>query len=131
MEIDTGGTLQLNYPEVTGEVRLYGGTISGTGPLWGRSYDFQAGTLPCPLTGDFSLLTKSSTGTVTLSGNNSFSMGAVVNAGTLILTNSAGSATGSGNVTVNGGVLVNDGAVSGTTNVYSGAWPRATASTGR
>ncbi len=112
VEIDTGGTLQLNYPEVTGQVNLYGGSITGTAALWGRAYNFQAGTVSAsvPLVGDFSLLTKSTTGTITLSGSNTYAAGTVLNAGTINI-NNAGNATssaiGTGPLTLNGGSFDN------------------------
>jgi autotransporter-associated beta strand protein len=60
-------------------------------------------------------------GSLTLTGNNTFSGNTTVNAGTLFLNNTAGSGTGSGVVSVNGGAtLGGTGAIAGVVNVSAG-----------
>jgi autotransporter-associated beta strand protein len=62
-----------------------------------------------------------SSGNLSLSGNNTYSGGTVVNGGTLSITNTSGSATGTGNVTLNGGTLIGTGAISGSVLAGTGA----------
>ncbi|HMP07587.1 MAG TPA: autotransporter-associated beta strand repeat-containing protein [Lacipirellulaceae bacterium] len=59
-------------------------------------------------------LTKAGAGSLTLTGDNMYGGGTIINNGTLYANNSSGSATGSGSVTVNmGGTLAGSGAVLG------------------
>ena len=64
-------------------------------------------------------LTKTGSGTFSLSRPNTYTGNTTVSQGTLLVTNSTGSATGSGRVTVNGGVLGGTGAISGVVTVGS------------
>ena len=66
-------------------------------------------------------LNVSGSGTVILTGSNTYTGGTEVSSGTLRVTNTSGSGTGSGNVSVNGGMLSGNGVVSGTVSVGSGA----------
>lgn len=68
-------------------------------------------------------LIKVGTGTLNLTGSNSYSGGTFVNGGMLLVNNLNGSGTGSGPVTVNsGGRLGGNGIISGTVMVNSGGW---------
>ena len=70
----------------------------------------------------FTALTKTGTGTLTLAGNNTFSGGTTVNAGTLLINNTAGSGTGSGTVSVNpGATLGGTGTIAGQVSLAAGA----------
>ena len=70
----------------------------------------------------FTALTKTGTGTLTLAGNNTFSGGTTVNAGTLLINNTAGSGTGSGTVSVNpGATLGGNGTIAGQVSLAAGA----------
>jgi autotransporter-associated beta strand protein len=67
-------------------------------------------------------LTKVGTGTLTLSGDNTYGGGTIIDAGTLLANNPTGSATGSGDVTVNSGAtLGGSGSIAGLTTFNSGA----------
>jgi autotransporter-associated beta strand protein len=77
-----GGTLNLNSASYTvGAVTVTGGTIS-TGTLTGSSYNGQGGTVSAMLAGS-SGLTKTGTGTFTLSGANTYSGVTTISAGLL------------------------------------------------
>jgi autotransporter-associated beta strand protein len=66
-------------------------------------------------------LIKVGTGTLTLSGTNSYRGGTTISGGTLLVNNLTGSGTGSGSVTVNsGGNLGGTGIISGAVTVNSG-----------
>jgi fibronectin-binding autotransporter adhesin len=100
----SGGTLSLNGgSETVGAVSVTGGAISNGTLVSNTAFDVQAGTISADLQGS-AALTKTGTGTTTLSGTNTYSGGTTVNAGTLTL--SGGSAIDdSQGVTVNGGTL--------------------------
>ncbi|MCX6948094.1 MAG: autotransporter-associated beta strand repeat-containing protein [Opitutae bacterium] len=107
----SGGAIQIGNGGTTG--RLGSGTVLNNSHLiLNRSDDTNyAGSMTG--TGD---LIKSGAGTVTFSGNaNTFSGGTIINAGKLLVSNSAGSGTGSGVVNIN------DGATFGGTGLISGA----------
>ena len=68
-------------------------------------------------------LTKIGKGTFTLKNANTFTGGATVNAGTLLVTNTTGSATGPGPVAVEGGTLGGTGIIAGAVTTGGGARP--------
>ena len=73
------------------------------------------------LSGTGASLTKIGTGTQTLNGNNTYTGGTMVNAGTLMANNTEGSAVGTSAVTVNsGGRLGGNGTIGGATTIASG-----------
>ena len=107
----SGGAIQIGNGGTTG--RLGPGTVLNNSHLiLNRSDDTDyAGSMTG--TGD---LIQSGTGAVTFSGNaNTFSGGTIINAGKLLVSNSAGSGTGSGVVNIN------SGATFGGTGLISGA----------
>ena len=101
-----GGVLSMSsYSGTVGPVTLTSGTISGTtGVLAGTSYNVQSGVVSANL-GDNagSVLQKSTTGTVVLSGSNSYAGGTLVQNGLLQLGNA--NALGTGSLAANGGTL--------------------------
>jgi autotransporter-associated beta strand protein len=101
-----GGTLSLGSNNDTiGALTLTGGSITGTtGVLTASSLTLQNGTVSAILAGSASI-NKTTSGTLTLAGNNTFSGGITLSAGQLNL-NAAG-ALGSGNFTILGGTLGN------------------------
>jgi autotransporter-associated beta strand protein len=99
-------------------------TLAGTGDRIFRAYDGQTLTVGGPI-GGTGALRKTDTGTLVLTGANTYAGGTMVAAGTLLANNSSGSATGFGPVTVgtgaaNSGTLGGTGAVAGLVTVQSG-----------
>jgi autotransporter-associated beta strand protein len=87
----SGGTLDLNgYSTTAGTVTVLGGAITGSGSssLSGLAYNVQSGSIGANL-GDLgnSTLTKTSAGTLVLSGSNDYQGGTIVTGGTLIVQN--------------------------------------------
>ena len=70
-------------------------------------------------------MTKQGSGTLTLSGANTYTGGTIVNEGSLNVNNRSGSATGGGIIQVNGGMLSGGGFISGPVTVGSGSGPGA------
>jgi autotransporter-associated beta strand protein len=99
-----GGTFDVNsVGDTVGAVTLTSGSITGTtGVLTGASYAVQSGSISAILGGS-GALTKTTPGTVTLSGANTYTGGTMVNVGTLVVAN--GDAFGGGSVNVADGAL--------------------------
>lgn len=87
-----GGTFSSGtYTQSVGAVTLSNGSITGSGTITGTSYAVMAGTSSANFAGT-AALTKSTAGTVTLSGSNGYTGATLVSGGALILGNSAGPA---------------------------------------
>ena len=103
------------------------GALSGEGALSGRNnYTIGAKGINSIYRGSISngvgKLTKRGVGSLTLAGNNAYTGGTTIEAGTLILTNTTGSATGIGNVIVsNGATLMGTGTMSGSAQMSAGS----------
>jgi autotransporter-associated beta strand protein len=101
-------------------------TVSGTAVALGANSLTVNGTgdtlISSVITGGGgSTLTKDGSGTLTITGNNTYDDATTVNGGTLLVNNTAGSGTGMGNVTVNtGGTLGGTGTITGTVTVNAG-----------
>jgi autotransporter-associated beta strand protein len=82
-----GGTLDIGAnSDTVGAVTLTSGSITGSGgTLTGSSYGVQSGSVTAILGGSGVVLTKTTSGTVTLSGANTYTGNTVVSAGTLAL----------------------------------------------
>jgi len=93
-----GGVLDVDNPDTVGTVTLSSGTISGDSALTGTSYAVESGTISSVLAGA-GAMTKTTAGTVTLSGANTYSGGTTVATGTLLVGNQ--NALGTGLVTLN------------------------------
>ena len=121
----SGGTLAIgNYTETVGVVKLTSGSITGgpTGRLTGSTYDLQSGTVSARLGGGTGVaLTKSTTGTVILSGLNSYTGATTITGGTLAVNGALYSGvTPPLQATTVGaaGTLAGTGTVNGTVAVY-------------
>ncbi len=112
--LDLGGTTQT-----VASVGLAGGSLTD-GNLAVGSVTATAGAIGANLSGPATLTVGPSAGSVTLSGNDSYSGGTVVNGGTL-LDDTTGAGMGTGPVAVDsGGTLSGDGIISAATTVNSG-----------
>lgn len=80
--------------------------------------------------GAFGRITKIGTGTLTLSGANTYTGGTTVSSGTLLINNSTGSGTGTGRVQVNGGTLGGLGTIAGAVTIGTGSGTGAVISPG-
>lgn len=69
--------------EALGAVTLAGGSITGSSYLDGASYDVQSGSIDVKLGATAAALTKTTTGTATLSATNAYTGGTNINAGVL------------------------------------------------
>jgi autotransporter-associated beta strand protein len=108
-----GGTLDIGtYSDMQGTITLGtlaggSGTISGsTGMLSSATWTVYAGTISAKIGGDGGALTKSTPGTVTLSGANEFTGATTVSAGILKLQNSAALGTVDGVTTLTSGASI-------------------------
>ena len=128
----SGGTLDLGtFSASAGTVTLQSGAIAD-GSLSGAAYVANSGVISANLSGNGSL-TKSASGTLTLSGTNTYGGNTIVSAGNLVFNSVAAIPAGTGNVILNsGGALNVAGAyntvylwlASGKLNTASGsAWP--------
>ena len=75
-------------------------------------------------------ISKTGTGTLTLTSPNDYSAGTTVESGSLFVNNTSGSATGSGPVSVAGGILAGAGIITGPLNVGTGSGSGATLAPG-
>ena len=103
----SGGTLDIStFSDTVGAVTLASGSITGTtGTLTSTgSYDVQSGSVSAILAGSVAL-TKTTSGTVTLTGVNAYTGTTTINAGTLALGAAGSIATSSGVVIAAGAKL--------------------------
>jgi autotransporter-associated beta strand protein len=105
--VSGNGTLDLNGngEAGAGAITLISGTITGANlNTSSGGVDLQSGTISAILDGAVGGVTKTTAGTVTLSGNNSYTQNTTVNAGILQITGSTSNTT-TGNTLVNNGEL--------------------------
>lgn len=86
--IENGASYELGGADTVGDVTLTDGTIRGTGALNASSYAVEQGTISVALAGS-GTFTKSTAGTVTLTGLNTLVGDIAVDAGTLLLADNA------------------------------------------
>ena len=101
----SGGTVDLGGASITNTLgALTGGGAVNNGTITnnGGAYDVQNGSVGAILAGTSATLTKSGTGTVTLSATNTYTGATIVSSGTLIVSGTINNSTG---VTVNGGTF--------------------------
>lgn len=91
-----GGTLDIKtFSDIIGVVTLTNGLITGTtGVLSGKSYTMQNGTVSAILAGNGNLI-KNTTGTVSLTANNTYAGSSTIDAGTLSISSIANFSTAS------------------------------------
>jgi len=101
-----GGTFDVGaFSDTVGAVTFQSGSITGTtGVLTGSSYALQSGSVSAIL-GGTGALTKSTSGTVTLSGANTYSGGTTLNAGILAVSADTHLGGATGGLTFTGGTL--------------------------
>jgi len=100
-----GGVLALGTnTDSVGAVTLTSGSItgSGAGTLTGSSYDVQSGSVSATLGGVAVALSKSTGGTVTLTGANTYSGGTTITGGTINVDNASALGDSTGALTFNG-----------------------------
>jgi autotransporter-associated beta strand protein len=104
----SGGIFDLQtFNETVASVTLASGSITGTGTATltsTSSFDLQSGTVTAIL-GGTAPLTKTTAGTVSLTGVNTYTGGTTINAGTLAINSSSGLGASSGTATINAGTL--------------------------
>jgi autotransporter-associated beta strand protein len=117
----SGGTLSVAQDDTVGAVTLSSGIISGVAILTGSSYSLtNTGAVSAKLGGSGVALTKSGTGTATLSGSNSYTGATIVNGGTLKVAAAGSIAASSGVSVANTATLTGSGTTSAIT-LASGA----------
>jgi len=120
-----GGTLSIGAnSDTVGTITLAGGEITGTsGVLTGASYALQSGNVTAILGGSSIAATKTTGGTVILSGANTYTGATTINAGTLSISsignggaasNIGQSTSAAGNLTLGGGTLEYTGSTAST-----------------
>ncbi|HEY2714575.1 MAG TPA: autotransporter-associated beta strand repeat-containing protein [Chthoniobacterales bacterium] len=123
MEVFDKGKVDFNQSGVT--VNSFG-SLEGSGTILLGATNLTIGgnnlstTFSGLLRGNNGAITKTGTGTLTLSGMNSYGR-TTVQSGTLLATNTEGSATGPGVVQVNGGTLGGSGIIAGAVTVGTGS----------
>ncbi|MCY2989631.1 MAG: autotransporter-associated beta strand repeat-containing protein, partial [Planctomycetota bacterium] len=113
---NSAGTLDLNSQTTSlATLSLTGGTIQGGTITSSNAYDLQAGTVSAILAGAVGL-TKTTSGTVILSGANTYSGATTINQGTLTLSGASGSAVNSAFTVAAGSSLTLDNSSVNNTN---------------
>jgi autotransporter-associated beta strand protein len=119
------------------------GSIEGDGQIFLGSYPLSVGSNNLNTTfsgviqdggilgGTGGSIKKAGSGTLTLSGANTYTGGTTVSSGSLLITSKAASGTGTGAVHVNAGTLGGTGAVGGSVTIGTGTGAGATLSPGR
>ena len=102
----SGGTVNVNANDTVGGVSLQGGAINGAAVLTSASaFDVQSGSAAAILDGSVGL-NKTTAGTVTLSGANTYTGATAITAGTLSISDGAALGTTAGATTVSSGATL-------------------------
>jgi len=110
-----GGTLDLQgFSDTIGALTLISGSVGGTGTLTGSSFGAQSGMISAPLGGTAGM-TKTTAGTLTLAGANTYTGDTTVNGGTLELSG-AGSFALSDTITLSGASTLDVASITGGLN---------------
>ncbi|GAB6011494.1 rhamnogalacturonan lyase family protein [Viscerimonas tarda] len=117
--LSTGKTIKIGA--LSGDAGSY---LSGNSTTWQVGGNNASGlSFKGVLSGTSSRLIKEGAGSLTLTGDNTYTGTTEVNAGSLIVANTAGSATGTGNVTVKSGArLEGTGSIAGIVTVASNGY---------
>jgi autotransporter-associated beta strand protein len=130
VEVFGNGTLDISQHDLPGVTT---GSIEGSGLVFLGGVNLTVGTNNLSTTfsglmqdGGFSggtggSLTKTGTGTLTLSGASTYTGVTTVSAGTLLVSNTTGSGTGPGAVKVNAGTIGGSGIISGAVTIGTGS----------
>jgi len=124
---NAGNTIQLGAFTGCGTLGGQQATNAGTGPttyvIGGNNTSATfCGTIVDANSTNLTTLYKIGTGTLTLSGNSTFTGGTTVSAGTLLVNNPAGSAIGTGDLEIfSGATLTGSGSIGSSTTVDNGA----------
>ncbi|HKP01764.1 MAG TPA: autotransporter-associated beta strand repeat-containing protein [Chthoniobacterales bacterium] len=103
----SGGTFDLQaFNETLNIITLTSGSIIGSGTLTGADYQFQSGTVSARLGGTAGI-TKTTSGTVILSGANTFTGATTISSGLLQLNTNNALGTVAGGTTVSNGAALN------------------------
>jgi fibronectin-binding autotransporter adhesin len=116
----SGGTLHLqSYSDTVGALTLVDGTIMGGGALTASSYTVQNGLIATALAGS-AALTKTGSGTTTLTAQNTYTGNTIVDAGTLAVEGALSSSSTATVAVNNGGFLAGEGTISRAVSIASG-----------
>jgi autotransporter-associated beta strand protein len=128
IELFGNGTLNANFPASEGFISM--GSIEGDGLVFLESNKLIVGsndlsTIFSGVIEDIGSFAKIGSGTLTLTGANTYRGGTTVMAGTLLVGNRSESGTGRGAVQVDVGILGGDGIIAGAVTIGTGSGPGA------
>jgi fibronectin-binding autotransporter adhesin len=121
VSVSSGATFNAAVSQTIGSLTGAGSTTLGANTLTVGSSNNLSSTFSGVISGSGGSLVKAASGTLTLTGANTYSGTTTVSAGTLIVNNSSGSGTGTSAVSVaSGAILAGNGTLGGDTSVQAG-----------